>query len=151
MLKSFKTIRGYYKIAGVKGYLIFFEFATFLIPSILSIISPVLAANAITALTVYDFSKAIIVLSIDFGIIILTSTLYFIYHLISNKTTKIVVNNLQEYVYNNVRRNTTLKKIDSSILSNIWECAEFNRNFLYKICFIKNLSYCFAFLSISNF
>lgn len=136
MLKSFKTIRGYYKIAGVKGYLIFFEFATFLIPSILSIISPVLAANAITALTVYDFSKAIIVLSIDFGIIILTSTLYFIYHLISNKTTKIVVNNLQEYVYNNVRRNTTLKKIDSSILSNIWECAEFNRNFLYKICFL---------------
>ncbi len=136
MPKSFKIIKQYYKLANVKGYLLFFEFIMFLIPSILSLISPVLAANAITALTVYDFSRAILVLSIDFGIVLLTSFFYFIYHLISNKTTKIIVHNLQEYIYTNVRQNENLKKIDSSILADIWNCAEFNRDFLYKICYL---------------
>ncbi len=136
MLKSFKTLKRYYKLANVKKYLLIFEFITFLIPSILSIVSPVLTAEAITAITVFDFSKAILMISLDFAIIALTSILYFIYHFISNKTTKIIVNNLEEYVFENVSQNKNLTKIHSSTLNSIWQCAEFNRDFLFKICFL---------------
>lgn len=135
MLKSFSSLKKYYLLAGVKRYLLLLEFCSFLIPSILSIVSPVLAANVISSLTVFDFSKAILMLALDFGIIILTALLYFLYHIISNKTTKIIVKNLQESVYNNAKNNASLSKIHSSTLSNIWLCAEFNRKFLYKICF----------------
>lgn len=111
-----------------------------LIPSLLSIVSPILLANVISSLTVYNFSRAIVELSLDFGIIVLTAFLYFFYHLISKKTTKIIVNNLQEYVYLNIKQNKNIIKIDSSTLSNIWLCADFNKTLLYKICFfIKSI------------
>ena len=134
VLKSFSSLKKYYSLANVKRVLLILEFFSFLIPSLLSIITPVLAANVISSLTVYDFSKAVLMLSIDFGIIVLTALLYFFYHLISNKTTKIIVKNMQESVYNNAKQNLLLNKIHSSTLANIWLCAEFNRKFLYKIC-----------------
>ena len=136
MLKSFSSLKKYYALANVRRHLLVLEFFSFLIPSVLSIVSPVLAANVISSLTVYDFSKAALMLSLDLGIILFTAILYFLYHLISNKTTKIIVKNLQESVYENAKKNVLLNKIHSSTLSNIWLCAEFNRKFLYKICFL---------------
>lgn len=135
MLKSFGRIKKYYKLTKLNPRLVVLEFITFLLPSLFSVVSPILSAGVISSLTVFDFSKAALLLFLDFLIILLTSIFYFVYHLISNKTTKIIVRNLQEFVYTSVKENANLTHIHSSTLSNVWLCAEFNKNFLFKVCF----------------
>ena len=140
MLKSFKTIKNFYKISGLKKHLVISEFVLFFIPSVLSIVSPVLSASVISSLTVYDYSRAILMLSLDFSIIIVTSLLYFIYHLVSNKASQMIVENLQSYLFTNVKENENINKIHSTTMSNVWLCANFNKTFLFKLCFfIKSL------------
>ena len=135
MFKSIKTLKDYYKIANVKFYLILLEFIALLIPSVLSVASPILSANVISAITVYDYDSAIFQLTLDFLIILISAVSYFIYHLISTKVNKIFVLNFQNYVYNNVKENKNINKISLSIINNIWECANFNKTLLYKLCF----------------
>lgn len=112
------------------------EFLFLLIPSILSIISPVLTANIISSITVYDFSKAINFLSWDFAIILVSAISYFAYHLVSTKVNRTIVTNLQNYVYQNVKENKNINKISLSVLNDIYSCVNFNKNLLYKVCFL---------------
>ena len=105
-------------------------------PSVLSIISPILTANIISSITVYDFSKAVMYLTYDFFIIIVSAISYFAYHFISTKVNKSLVLNLQNYVYQNAKENQNINKISLSVLNDIYSCADFNKNLLYKICFL---------------
>jgi len=72
VLKSIKILKSYYKLANVKFYLILLEFIFLLIPSILSVISPVLTANVISEITVYNFTKAIYNLTLNFIFILIS-------------------------------------------------------------------------------
>lgn len=140
MIKSFQILKTYYKLAKVKFYLIFFEFLFLLIPSILSVISPVIAANIISALTVYDFDKAIFELSIEFSFIVISAISYFAYHLISTKVNRTIIWNFEDYVYSNIKNNKNINSISLSVVDNIWVCLDFNKELLYKLCFfIKSI------------
>ena len=135
MLKGFKVLKNYYKLSNIKPYLLFLEFVFLLIPSIISIISTILAADIISALTVYDFSNAIKKLIIDFVLIVISAISYFCYYLLSNKINKTIVFNFQNYIYGNIKQNKKVDSINQTILSNITTCVNFNKNLLYKICF----------------
>ena len=135
MFKGFKILKSYYKLARINPYLLVLEFLTLLIPSIFSIISTVLAANLITAITVYDFSHAVYLLSVDFALIVVSAISYFCYYLLSNKINKTIVFNFQNYLYGNVKANKNINSINMSTLNNISICVDFNKDLLYKICF----------------
>ena len=140
MFGGYKLLKSYYSLAKVKPVLLFFEFVSLLIPSILSVVSTILAANIITAITVYNFDGAVKLLIVDFAFIIVSAISYFVYHLLSNKTNKTIIMNLQNYVYANVKSNKNIKSINMSVLNNIETCVRFNKNLLYKICFfIKSM------------
>lgn len=136
MLKSFKIIRKYYTLANLKWYLVLLEFIFLLIPSILSIISPLLTAKIITCLTVYDFKQAKFFLIVDLLIIIVTALLYFFYHFCTVKTNKLVLYKINNYIYDIVKNNKNINSVSSVILSDVWVFAKFNKNLLYKICFL---------------
>ncbi len=136
MFKSFKTIKNYYRLAKIKPLLLFFEFLSLLIPSLLSIISTILTAHLITAITVYDFKKATLLLSIDFGFIVATAVFYLIYHFLNAKTNKTIITNYQQHLYSNVKQNPNIKSLNLSAFSNVFALANFNKNLLYKICFL---------------
>lgn len=140
MLKSLKTIKNYYKTANVKWHIIFFEFIMLLIPSILSIVSPVLTAKIITSITVYDFKMATKLLIFDFLIIILTTIFYFIYHFLSEKVIKTILLGITESIYDTIKNNPRKSDISSAINSDVWEFSKFNSSLLYKLCFfIKSI------------
>ena len=140
MLKNFRILKAYYGLAKVKWKFVVIEFIVLLIPSLLSILSPILTANVISYITVYDFKNATRMLCYDFGIILVTALLYFIYHIVSNKLSKTILLNTSEYIYNEVKNNKNLSKINSSTMSDIWTFSSFNSNLLYKLCFfIKSI------------
>ena len=136
MFKSLKILKSYYKLASVKPFLIIIEFIFLLIPSVLSVLAPVLAANVISEITVYNYSRAIYFLTIDFLFILISTVSYFCYHMVSTKVNKVIFINLNNYVYENVKLNENLQHLNSSTMSGIFTCAEFNKDFLYKLCFL---------------
>ena len=115
-------------------------FLTLIIPAILSVLSPILIANTITAITVYDFNRAINQTILEFAIIAISSLSYFVYHLISRKVNRIIITNFQTYIYHNVKNNKDLDGINISVLKDISTCVLFNKNIIYKFCFfIKSI------------
>lgn len=135
MFRNFKTIRSFYKLSKVKPTLIFLMFLTLIIPVMLSVWTPILVSNTITAITVYDFKKAMSQTIIEFIIVLLSAFLYFLYHLISNKVNRIIVINYQNYIYYNVKNNQEIKSVNISLLKDISTCVEFNKNIIHKFCF----------------
>lgn len=135
-IKGFKILKSYYQIIKVKPIFLLIEFIFLIVPSILSIISPVLTANIISSITVYDFAAGKKYLIYDFLIIIISAISYFGYHLISNKVNKTIITNLQNFVYLNVRKNKKINKISLAVLNDIYESTNFNKNLLYKACFL---------------
>lgn len=115
-------------------------FVSLIIPAVLSVLSPILVANTITSITVYDFNKAINQTIIGFAIIVVSSISYFIYHLISTKVNKTIITNFNTYIYYNVKNNEKIKQINLSILKDINSCVKFNKELIYKLCFfIKSI------------
>ena len=140
MFRNFKTIKSFYRLSKVKPILIFFMFVSLIIPAVLSVLSPILVANTITSITVYDFNKAINQTIIGFAIIVVSSISYFIYHLISTKVNKTIITNFNTYIYYNVKNNEKIKQINLSILKDINSCVKFNKELIYKLCFfIKSI------------
>jgi len=135
LIRNFKTIRSFYRLSKVKPILIFFMFITLIIPAILSVMSPILVANTITSITVYDFSKAINQTIIGFAIVIISSISYFIYHLISTKVNKTIITNFNTFIYYNVKNNEKIKQINLSVIKDISSCVRFNKELIYKLCF----------------
>lgn len=136
MFRGFRLLKRYYNLANIKTSLLIVQFLFLLTPALLSILSPILLAEIISALTVYDFSKAIFFISFDFSIVIISSTLYFLYHIISRKINKALFYNFNDYLYENIKKNKNIKTINMPTLSNVSTCIEFNKNFLYKLCFL---------------
>lgn len=140
MFKGIKILKRYYKIANIKKSYLYIQFILLLLPALLSTLNPIITAKIISALTVYDFSKAIFLLSLDFIIIFCSSIFYFLYHLISRKINKILFQNFHTYIYDNIKKNDNISTLDLSIISNITKCIEFNKTFLFKFCFfIKSI------------
>ena len=140
MFRNFKTIRSFYRLSKVKPVLIFFMFVSLIIPAILSVLSPILVANTITSITVYDFNKAINQTIIGFLIILISSISYFIYHLISTKVNKTIITNFNTFIYYNVKNNEKVNSINLSVLKDISSCVKFNKELIYKLCFfIKSI------------
>ena len=102
----------------------------------LSIVSPILTADIISAITVFDFERAKTNLLYDFLIIIISAVSYFSYYLVSTKTNRFLITNLQKYVYSSVEKNKNINKISLSVLNDIYSCVNFNKNLLYKFCFL---------------
>lgn len=140
MKESLKIIRDYYKLSKVKWQLVLLEFIVLIIPSMLSILSPVLTASVISSITVFDFKNAKIMLALDFGIILLTAGLYFVYHIFSSKLQREILISASSEVYNKVRANKKIDHVTSATTEDIWTFSTFNSNLLYKLCFlIKSL------------
>lgn len=135
MFKNFKTIKSFYRLSKCKPFLIFLMFLTLIIPALLSVWTPILVSNTITAITVYDFSRAIQQTTLEFIVILVSAILYFIYHKISEKVNKTIITNYQSYIYHNVKNNKNVKNIDVTILKDIQTCVNFNKNLIYKFCF----------------
>ncbi len=151
MFKGFKLLKRYYKLANLRNLTLCLQFILLLIPSLLSTISPVLTANIISALTVYDFSKAIYILSLDFLIVISSALFYFLYHIISRKINKTLFDNYHNYIYENVKKNKNINEINLPTITNITACIEFNKNFLYKLCFLIKSIITLAIIFYFNF
>ena len=134
-MKSFKVLKKYYSLVKIKPLFLVLEFLFLVIPAALSIVTPVISAQIITALTVYDFQKAISKLATNFAIIIVSAISYFLYHVVSSKVNRIIIMNINNYVYKNVKDNKNISSVSASIFENINECADFNKQFLYKTCF----------------
>ena len=140
MIRNFKTIRTFYRLSKVKPVLIFFMFISLIIPATLSVLSPILISNTITAITVYDFNKAINQTIIGFSIIIISSISYFFYHIISTKVNKSIITNFNTFIYYNVKNNEKVKQINLSTIKDISSCVRFNKELIYKLCFfIKSI------------
>ena len=134
-MKSFMILKKYYSLVKIKPLFLVLEFLFLVIPASLSIVTPIVSAEIITALTVYDFQKAISRLTINFLIIIISAISYFLYHIISSKVNRTIIMNINNYVYKNVKDNKNISSISASVFENINECADFNKRFLYKTCF----------------
>ena len=140
MFRNFKTIRSFYKLSKVKPVLIFFMFVSLVIPAILSVWTPILLANTITAITVYDFRRAFSQTVLGFIIVLISSISYFIYHLIGTKVNRSIITNFHTYIYYNVKNNEKIKNINLAILKDINSCVTFNKTLIYKFCFfIKSI------------
>lgn len=135
MFRNFKTIRTFYRLSKVRPILIFLMLLTLIVPVLLSIWTPILVSNTITAITVYDFKRAMHQTTIEFGIILISAILYYLYHLLSTKVNRIIITNFQNYIYHNVKNNKDIKSINISILKDISTCASFNKNLIHKFCF----------------
>lgn len=135
MLNSFTVLKRYYKLSGINLKLILLEFIILIIPSLLSIWSTILTASIISSITIFDFDGALFKLCLDFAIIVISAILYFCYFLLENKINKIITINFHNYLYNNVKINENITKINISNINNITTCVNFNKDFLYKICF----------------
>ncbi len=136
IIKGISIIKKYYSLSGIKPAFLFFEFLFLLVPSVLSIISPILSANVISSITVFDFDAAKKYLIYDFSIILISAASYFCYHFVSTKVNKSLILNLQNYVYTNVKANKNIDKITMPVLTDIYACTSFNKNLLYKLCFL---------------
>ena len=112
MFRGFKLLKRYYRLANVKTSLLIVQFLILLIPSLLSTLSPILLANIISSITIYDFSKAIYFLSIDFFIIVISTFLYFLYYILSKKINKLLFINFHEYLYDNIKHNKNISSIN---------------------------------------
>ncbi len=140
MFRNFKTIRTFYKVSKVKPVLIIFMFIALIIPAILSVWTPILLANTVTAITVYNFKRAINQTIIGFIIVLVSAISYFVYHIISTKVNKSIITNFHTYIYYNVKNNEKIKSINLAILKDINSCVEFNKTLIYKSCFfIKSI------------
>ena len=135
MFRNFKTIRSFYRLSKIKPLLIFFMFVSLIIPAVLSVWTPILLANTITAITVYDFKRAFAQTIVGFIIVLVSSLSYFIYHLISTKVNRSIITNFHTYIYYNVKNNKEIKSINLAILKDISSCVSFNKNLIYKSCF----------------
>ena len=131
MHRNFKTIRTFYRLSKVKPILIFFMFVSLIIPAVLSVLTPILVANTITSITVYDFNKAINQTIIGFAIIIVSSISYFIYHLITTKVNKSIITNFNTFIYYNVKNNEKIKHINLSTIKDISSCVRVNKELIY--------------------
>ena len=136
MIKSLNILKKYYSLAKVKPFLILLEFFLLLIPAIVSVVSPVILAKVISAITVFDYAKATRALLLDFVLILISAFSYFAYHFVSAKVNKIIALNIEDFIYQNVKQNPNIKKINYSTLDNVWKCVSFNKTLLYKICFL---------------
>lgn len=134
-MKGFSILKNYYSLVKIKPIFLVLEFITLMIPAVLSIVTPVISADIITSLTVYDFQKAISKLTMNFSIIVVSALSYFLYHVISSKVNRTIIMNINNYVYKNVKDNKNISSISASVFENINECADFNKRFLYKTCF----------------
>ena len=140
MLKSLKIVKNYYHFANIGWFTLLINFFLLLLPAILSIVSPVLTAEIIASITIYDFEKAIKLLRYDFLIIVITAILYFIYHFTSEKIIKTIFFKTCNNIYDNVKSNTEKNNINSAIVNDIFEFSKFNSSLLYKLCFfIKSI------------
>lgn len=136
MFKSIRVIRQYYKLANIKRIFVALEFFTLMIPAAASIYSAVLSANVISSITVFDFTEAIRQLSFNFVLIVVSAISYFVYHLLSKKVNRELAINLNKYIYTNVRQNENVGKINLSTITGINTLIDFNKNLLYKLCFL---------------
>ena len=136
MFRGFNLIKRYYSLAGVKSSILSLQFIFLLIPALLSILSPILLSNIISSLTVFDFSRAIYFLSLDFLIIISSAIIYFLYHIVSRKINKKLFYNFNDYIYENIKKNKNIRNITLPTITNISVCINFNKEFLYKLCFL---------------
>ena len=115
-------------------------FVSLIIPAILSVWSPILLANTITAITVFDFERAFRQTTFGFAIVLVSAVSYFIYHLISTKVNRTIINNFHTYIYYNVKNNQEIKNINLATLKDITACVDFNKSLIYKSCFfIKSI------------
>lgn len=135
MKETFKNIKAYYALSGVKWQFVLLEFVVLLLPSLLSILSPILTASVISSITVFDFHRARVLLGLDFGIILLTAALYFVYHIFSSRLQKEILLSASELVYEKVRANPAIDHITLATTEDIWNFSKFNSSLLYKLCF----------------
>ena len=139
-MKSLSILKRYYKLVNVKKSILVTEFFALLVPSMLSVLSPILTAHIISNLTVYDFKMALYYLALDFAIIVVSTISYFVYHLLNSKARSTISLNLHTYVYENVKANSKIENLSLSALSGIESCVDFNRELLFKLCFfIKSI------------
>lgn len=115
--------------------LIFFMFLSLLVPALLSIFTPILIANAITAITVYDYDEAIYQTCLEFAVLIISTISYLVYHFLSAKINRTITYNFNNYIYENISNNKIKKNITLSTIKDIDECLVFNKNLIYKLCF----------------
>ena len=140
MSKNIKIIKDFYRLSRVKPFMIFLMFLTLIVPALLSILTPLLVANAITAITVYDYSMAIHQTVLEFCILIVSAVSYFLYHIVSSKINKTIITNFNYYVYEKVKSNKNINSISLAVIKNISSCVKFNKNLIYKTCFfIKSI------------
>lgn len=111
-------------------------FVFLIIPALLSILSPILVSNTITAITVYDYSSAITQTIFGFIILLVSAFSYYFYYLINKKVTEEIIFNYQSYIYENVKQNKNSTNISLSTIKDISGCVSFNKNFIFKICFL---------------
>ncbi len=135
-MKSIKVLKRYYSLINVKKVILIFEFIALLVPSILSVLTPIFTANVISSLTVYDFSAATYYLLLNLIIIIISTISYFIYHILNSMARSTISLNLNHYVYENVKANSKIESLSLSVLSGIENCVDFSREFLFKLCFL---------------
>lgn len=139
-MKSVSILKRYYKLVDVKPLLLILELLALFVPSAISIILPVFSAKLITSLTVYDYSKAMFYVILDFALLVVSTISYFLYHIISTRVNRTILTNLNHYVYGNLRANENIKSVNGNIFEWINTCSKFNTDLLYKTCFfIKSI------------
>lgn len=151
MFRNFKTIRTFYKLSKVKPVLIFLLFLTLIIPAILSVWTPIILANTVTAITVYDFNRAFQQTTVGFIIVLVSAISYFFYHLISTKVNRTIITNFHTYIYYNVKNNEKIKSINLAIIKDINSCVNFNKTLIYKFCFLIKSIIILIIISIYNY
>ena len=91
-------------------------------------------------------------LSFDFAAILISAASYFVYHIISSNVNRQIIFNFQNYIYSSVQENKNINKINMSILSDVYSATNFNKNLLYKLCFlIKSIVLLFIIIKYNLF
>ena len=140
MFSNLKAVKKYYKLAGLRAPIVVAQFLLLLVPALLSIYTPVLTAHVISALTVFDFEQATRKLWLNLAIIFACAVLYFVFWIFNNQSNKTISLNFNKFLYENVQKNEEISSIGLQTILNTRDCIDFNRVFLFKLCyFVKSV------------
>ncbi|MBQ8451699.1 MAG: ABC transporter ATP-binding protein [Clostridia bacterium] len=148
MFKNLKAIHSYYKFAHLKILPCIFLVFLILVPTVLSIFSPIFAARVISSLTIYDFKQAKLNLLYVFLCDLLETIFFILYKFISRKISKVFYIRLTKLAFNinETINNSTVEFLTEKINT----LVSFNESFIYKLCHGVKSATLLIILSIEN-
>lgn len=143
MGKNSQNLKRWWSVAKPNKVVLFFQWLTSLLPSILTVISAFPAANVITFITVADYKNAMIYLCVVFGLEILSTIIWEIQYRLDMSQLKRIYPRIQDNLFYKIFnaedanfKYTSKEKMVNIITNNIVTLSDFCDYISYKSAYL---------------